>query len=358
MNFLLSDEQLSLQDSLAKMVEAQCNLREVHKVIDAKAGFHEGLWKEMVGFGAAGTVIGEDFGGLGLEMIDLALIAEVLGAKAAPTPFFGHALAGIAISLAGSKAQKKKWLPKLASGETLGTVAFGEGHGAWLPERWTVPAGDSLTGKKDLVPAVTEAGLVVVGLKGGKLALVETGSSGVTREALAGNDRTRPIGTLNLANAAAEPLTGARKAVGRLRDAALVLLAADAYGGAMRCVEMATEYAKVREQFGQKIGQFQALRHQLAMMALEAEPGRGLYWYAAHAWDHIQDKSESAAALAKAHLTDRYLQVSRDNVKAHGGIGFTWEYDAHLYVKRAMFDFTWAGVPSVHRKRYADLVGW
>lgn len=358
MNFLLSDEQLSLQDSLAKMVEAQCNLREVHKVIDAKSGFHEGLWKEMVGFGAAGTCIAEEYGGLGLELVDLALIAEVLGRKAAPTPFFGHALAGLAISLAGSKAQKKKWLPKLAAGEKLATVAFGEGNGQWLPEQWKVAAGKTLSGAKDKVPGVMEADLVVVGLKGGRLALVETGAEGVSRESLAGLDRTRPIGTLTLNGAAAEALPSGAKAIGRIRDAALVLLAADAYGGASLCVEMATEYAKVREQFGVRIAQFQALRHQLAMMALEAEPGRGLYWYAAHAWDHVQDKASSAAALAKAHLTERFLQVARDNIKAHGGIGFTWEYDAHLFVKRAMFDFVWGGAPAVHRRRYADLLGW
>jgi alkylation response protein AidB-like acyl-CoA dehydrogenase len=358
MNFLLSDEQTSLQDSLARLVEEECDLRAVHKVIDANDAMHAGLWSKMVEFGAAGTVIADEHGGLGLEMIDLALIAEVLGRKAAPTPFLGHALAGIAISLAGSDAQKKAWLPKLAAGEAIGSVAFGEGAGLWLPAEWQAAGEKKLSGTKDNVPSLMSADLVVVGLAGGALALVETEAAGVSREPLRGVDRTRPIGTLQLSAAAADPLPGGQAAVARLRDAALVLLAADAYGGASRCVEMASEYAKVREQFGKKIAEFQALRHQLAMMAVEAEPGRGLYWYAAHAWDHIQDKAEQAAALAKAHLTERYLQVARDNIKAHGGIGFTWEYDAHLFLKRAMFDFAWGGAPAVHRQRYADLVGW
>ena len=358
MNFLLSDEQQSLQDSLARLTEEECDLRAVHKVIDANDPLHAGLWAKMVEFGAAGTVIADQHGGLGLEMIDLALIAEVLGRKAAPTPFFGHALAGIAISLAGSDAQKREWLPKLASGKTVGTVALGEGEGVWLPEQWKASGEKKLSGTKDSVPGLMGAELVVVGLAGGALALVDAKGSGVTREPLRGVDRTRPIGTLKLSDAVAELLPQGKATVSRLRDAALVLLAADAYGGAMRCVEMASEYAKMREQFGVKIAQFQALRHQLAMMALEAEPGRGLYWYAAHAWDHISDKAEAAAALAKSHLTERYLQVARDNIKAHGGIGFTWEYDAHLFLKRAMFDFAWGGAPTVHRQRYADLVGW
>jgi alkylation response protein AidB-like acyl-CoA dehydrogenase len=358
MNFLLSDEQLSLQDTLARLVEEECDLRAIHKVIDAADPLHARLWARLIEFGAAGTTISDAHGGLGLEMIDLALIAEVLGRKAAPAPFFGHALAGIAVSLAGSDAQKKEWLPKLAAGQVTGTVALGEGGGAWLPADWKASGTKKVSGTKDSVPGVMNADLAVVGLAGGALALVETTSAGVSREPVAGVDRTRPIGTLTLTDAAAEPLPGGKNAVARLRDAALVLLAADAYGGATRCVEMATEYAKVREQFGVKIASFQGLRHQLAMMALEAEPGRGLFWYAAHAWDHIADKAESAAALAKAHLTDRYLQVARDNVKAHGGIGFTWEYDAHLFLKRAMFDFAWGGAPAVHRQRYADLVGW
>jgi alkylation response protein AidB-like acyl-CoA dehydrogenase len=143
-----------------------------------------------------------------------------------------------------------------------------------------------------------------------------------------------------------------------VRDAALVLLAADAFGGATRCVDMSVAYAKEREQFGMKIAQFQALRHQLANMAIETEPMRGLYWYAAHAFDHVKDKASYAAAMAKAHLADRYQQVARDATEAHGGIGYTWEYDVHIFLKRALFDFAWMGAPSVHRLRAADLAGW
>src|SRR5262245_61660380 len=140
MNFALSEQQVALQDSLARMIEEACNLRRVHAVMDGSGGFDAALWKQLVEFGAAGACIDEAHGGLGLKMIDLALIAEVLGNKAAPVPFLGHALAGIAIASAGSEAQKKAWLPKITSGEILATVALGEGDGAWLPEQWTLKA--------------------------------------------------------------------------------------------------------------------------------------------------------------------------------------------------------------------------
>jgi len=158
--------------------------------------------------------------------------------------------------------------------------------------------------------------------------------------------------------AACDELPGGPDAAGRVRDAALVLLAADAFGGAWRCVEMAVEYSKSREQFGVPIAHFQSLKHQLADMAVDVEPARALYWYAAHAFDHIPDESERSAAVAKAHLTDRYMQVARDTVEAHGGIGFTWECDVQLYFKRAMFDRTLLGTPREHRERAANLANW
>ena len=121
---------------------------------------------------------------------------------------------------------------------------------------------------------------------------------------------------------------------------------------------MSVEYAKLREQYGQPIAGFQGLRYQLVAMALATEPSRGLYWYAAHAWDAMPYKAAHAAAQAKAHLADTYLQITRDTVEAHGGIGFTWEHDTHLFMKRAMLNWAWLGSPSRHRLRAADLAGW
>jgi alkylation response protein AidB-like acyl-CoA dehydrogenase len=137
-----------------------------------------------------------------------------------------------------------------------------------------------------------------------------------------------------------------------------VLLAADALGGATRCVESSVAYAKTREQFGVPIGHFQALKHQLANMALEVEPSRALVWFAAHAFDALPGDAPRAAALAKAHLGDVYAQVARDTVEAHGGIGFTWECDVQIWFKRALFDRAFCGTPAEHRERAARLAGW
>jgi alkylation response protein AidB-like acyl-CoA dehydrogenase len=137
-----------------------------------------------------------------------------------------------------------------------------------------------------------------------------------------------------------------------------VLLAADAFGGAACCVDMAAAYALEREQFGTVIGRFQGLKHQRANMAVDVEPARGLYWYAAHAFDAVPADAQRMAALAKAHLGDRYLQAARDATEAHGGIGYTWEYPLHVWLKRAVFDRVYLGAPAEHRRRSAALAGW
>ncbi|MCK9540822.1 MAG: acyl-CoA/acyl-ACP dehydrogenase [Novosphingobium sp.] len=358
MNFLLFDEQLALVDTVRSLLRDKCDSQRVHKIFDVEgdARFDAELWAALAEMGIPAITVPEEHGGLGLEMIDLAIVAEALGHAAAPVPFFGHALATIAITLGGSEEQKAKWLPSLASGEKLATVAFGEGKSAWLPEEWTLSAADGIAGVKTLVPNAAEADLIVVGVTEG-FAVVEKGASYKTAR-LDSADRTRPVDTVTFEGAAAEVLANGKAVAGKVVDAAAVLLAADAFGGAERCVDMSVEYAKVREQYGQIIAGFQGLRYQLVGMALRTEPSRGLYWYAAHAWDALPDKAAHAAAQAKAHLTDTYLQVTRDTVEAHGGIGFTWEHDTHLYMKRAMLDWAWLGSPARHRLRAADLAGW
>jgi alkylation response protein AidB-like acyl-CoA dehydrogenase len=169
-------------------------------------------------------------------------------------------------------------------------------------------------------------------------------------------DRGRPLATLAFDGAPGEVL--ARGGAERLIDAASVLLAADAFGAAHQLVRMTAAYVSTRQQFGQPLAQFQAVKHQLASMALEVDPTRGLWWYAAHAFDQAPAEAPRAAALAKAHITDRAQQIARDAVEAHGGIGFTWECDVHLWFKRVMFDRLWLGAPELHRERYAALEGW
>ncbi len=357
MNFLLTEDQLALVDSVSNLLRDKCDPLQVHKVFNAQgdAQFDRDLWQALCELGVPAIMVPEAYGGLGLGMVDLAIVAEALGKAVAPVPLLGHALAALAITLGGSEDQKARWLPLLASGEVLATVALCEGKGGWLPEAWTL-AGPSMTGVKTLVPNAAEADLIVVGTADG-LALVEKGAA-YTCARIGSVDRTRPIDTVTFDGAAAEPLADGAAATTRLIDAAAVLIAADSFGGADHCVAMSVEYAKMREQYGQPIAGFQGLRYQLVAMALATEPSRGLYWYAAHAWDAMPDKASHAASQAKAHLADTYLQVTRDTVEAHGGIGFTWEHDTHLYMKRAMLNWAWLGSPSRHRLRAADLAGW
>lgn len=365
MNFLLSDDQLALLDGIEGLLRDSCDPLQVHRIFDVEgdAQFDAALWQQLIEMGLPAMFVSEAHGGLGMGMVDLAIVSELLGRFAAPVPWFGHVLATIAISLAGTEAQQAAWLPKLAAGEALATVAFGEGKGKWRPNEWAIDvSGDTLSGTKILVPNAAEADLIVVGLAGGKLALVEKGA-GYTATRLDSADRTRPVDTVVFDGAKVELLAGgetheAGTPAERLADAAAVLLSADAFGGAEHCVKMSVEYAKMREQYGQPIAGFQGLRYQLVKMALATEPSRGLYWYAAHAWDDVPAKAAHAAAQAKAHLAETYLQVTRDTVEAHGGIGFTWEHDTHIYMKRAMFDWSWAGDPHRNRARAADLAGW
>jgi alkylation response protein AidB-like acyl-CoA dehydrogenase len=358
-NFDLTDEQLMLQETVGQLLENECPITQLREIFDGDAGHDPALWKGMAEMGLAGLQIDEEYGGAGLEVLDLALVAETLGYHAAPGPFLGHALASLAIELAGSDAQKKARLPGLATGDQIATIALAEGDGAWLPESWGMAAQAKLSGTKQFVPFAELADVIVVGLAGGRFGVVEKGAAGLSFETVEGADATRRFSRVVFDATPCQLLDSTDVAVAqKVRDVALVLLAADAFGGASRLVEMSVEYAKTREQFGVTIGHFQALKHQLANMALSVEPSRGLYWYAAHAVDHAPDEAERVAAVAKAHITDAFMQVARDSVEAHGGIGFTWECDVQIWFKRAMFDRAFMGNPTLHRTRQAELAGW
>jgi len=354
MNFDLDDDQRAFEQTLLDFFQRDLPLPAVRDVMEG-TGTSDDLWKHLASFGVLGMAVAERHGGLGLELLDLAVAAETLGFVASPGPFLEHVVAALAISLGGSEAQQARWLPGLADGTVRATVALAEDGRRWLPGEWRLPGGERLAGRKRWVLNPAGADLLVVGTRGG-LALVER--SAVQRvDAVEALDLTRRLAHVDL-DGPAEPLGGDGDVAGRVIDAALILLAADAAGAARRCTSMAVDYAKHREQFGVTIGHFQALKHQLADLALESEPLRGLYWYAAHAWDHVAADRAKFAALAKAHVTERAVDVGRRAIEAHGGIGYTWEADVHLFLKRALFDRAYLGSPSQHRATVAALHGW
>jgi len=359
MDFDLSDEQRLLQETVAQFMDNECPLARLRELYDDEVGFDPVLWKGLAELGLAGIHLPGEYGGSELEILDLAVVAETLGSLAAPVPFLSHSLASLAISLAGSEEQKSRWLPGLASGEALATVALAEEGGGWMPDEWTVESGASITGAKEIVEFGEHADLFVVGLAGGRFGVVERNATGVEVQRIESADRTRRIARVSFDGTPIDLLEeGGTEAAERVRDVGLVLISADAFGGAAKLVDMSVEYAKNREQFGVTIGHFQGLKHQLANMAVEIEPTRALYWYAAHALDHVPDESARSAAIAKSHITERYQQVARDATEAHGGIGYTWEGDTQIWFKRAMFDRVFLGTPRVHQNRAADLAGW
>lgn len=359
MDFGLSEEQEMLQETLRGFVEGECPPTRLRELFDDDTGRAPDLWKGLAEMGIAGLAIPEEYGGAGLEVLDLALAAEVLGEGGTPGPFFGHAVAALAIARGGSEEQRAAWLPALASGDRIATVAFAEDDSAWQPDEWRCRLdGGALHGAKGYVPCSAEADLVVVGTAGGGLAVVERQASGVTAAPIEGVDRTRRLESLRFDGAPAEALAQGVEVAPGVRDAALVLLAADAFGAAWKLIRMTIDYCGTREQFETPLTQFQAVKHELANDALEIEPTRALFWYAAHAVDHLPDEASHAAALAKSHITDQAMGVARSCVELHGGIGFTWECDVHMWFKRIMFDRTFLGTPEVHRARSADLAGW
>ena len=357
MDFSLTEEQELLQHTVRSFVAKECPPQVVRAIFDGERQAVPALWKGLAEMGVSGLAVPESHGGAGLELLELALVAEELGRGAVPVPFLGHSLATLALAHGAGAAQQSAWLPRLASGAARATVALAEDGAGWLPGEWRVVLqGGRVRGRKQLVPEAEGAEIFVVGCRGGELALVEAGA-GVRVTPEAALDRGRPLATVAFEDAPAERL-GAEDAAARLVDAGSVLLAADAFGAAHQLVRATAAYLQSRQQFGQPLAQFQALKHQLANMALDVDPARGLWWYAAHAFDHAPAEASRAAALAKAHITERAMQVARDAVEAHGGIGFTWECDVHIWFKRVMFDRLWLGAPELHRERYAALEGW
>jgi alkylation response protein AidB-like acyl-CoA dehydrogenase len=358
MDFGLSEEQELLQETVRGFVRGECPPPRLRQVVEA-GGFDPGLWKGLAELGCAGLALPEAHGGAGLELLECALVAEALGGGAFPGPFLGHTLAGLAILHGGNDAQRARWLPALASGERIASVAFGEPGERWLPESWTARLeGGRLSGEKTSVPHAEAAQLAVVGTAGGGLAVVETSSAGVVLERVDALDRTQRIAALRFADAPAEALPRGAEAAARVVDAGLALLAADAFGAAWRMIELTRDYTQARKQFGQPLARFQAVKHQLANLVTDTEPCRALVWFAAHAFDHRTAESPKASAIAKAHVTEVAMQVARGAFELHGGIGFTWECDLQLWYKRALFDRHFLGTPDLHHDRSTRLGGW
>jgi alkylation response protein AidB-like acyl-CoA dehydrogenase len=356
-NFDLTTDQQLLAETIDRMFVSRFPLSYVREMFDGSEGHDDDLWRAYSELGLFAILVPTEYGGIGGDLLDLGIAAERLGYAAAPGPFLEHVLATLAIAIGGSSDQKRHWLPGLAEGRLRATLAVAETPARWTMEEWTLGANARLQGEKQWVPYPELADVTVVGTSDG-LTLVRKAAPGLSVLRRQGIDRTRRLATVGFDGVEHEPLPAGRHEVERVRDAALILLSADAYGAAARCVDMSVEYAKTREQFGVTIGHFQALKHQLADLALEVDTARFLYWYAAHAFDHLPHVAPRFAALAKSHVTESAVQAGRRAVEYHGGIGFTWAHDIHFFLKRAIFDRAYFGDPAVQRARVAALNDW
>jgi hypothetical protein len=344
MNFDFSDEQKFLKGEARRFLEARCGISVVRGILnDPARGYDEALWKSVAAQGWLGAAVPEAYGGLGLSHLELCVIAEEVGRVLAPIPFASTVyFVAEALLLAGSEAQKSKWLPRIAAGETIGCFATVERPGA-LDEAQVqarVEVG-KLTGVK--VP-VTDGGVaalaVVLAKEGGGLSLflVDLSGSGVSRQALETLDPTRGAAKLTFAAVAAEPLGEAGEGMAlaqAVMDRAAVLLAFEQIGGADRALEMAKEYALSRYAFGRPIGSYQAIKHKLADMYIKNELARSNAYYGAWALTSGAAELPLAAAAARVSACEAFWFSAKENLQTHGGMGFTWEVDCHLFYRRA-----------------------
>ncbi|MGH7966467.1 MAG: acyl-CoA dehydrogenase family protein [Candidatus Binatia bacterium] len=377
MDFGLSEEQELLQQSARDFLNQECPPALVRKLYSDPDGFSRELHSKMAEMGWTGLLIPPDYNGLGLSMLDMALLLEEMGRAVVPGPFlFSSVLATLALMHGGTAAQKQTWLPRFAAGESVGTLALSEENDRLDAEGVTLQAektnaGYLISGTKMFVPFAAVADVMVTAVRtsddgdeGISLVLIERGCPGLSISPLEIFDQTRRAYEVGFSNVTV-PHTALLGQEGhgwailtRIIDAACVALAADSLGGAQRALEMAVEYTKTRTQFGRPVASFQALKHMAAEMVSDIEPARSLVWYAAYAFDYeAPQEAARAAAMVKARLSDVYSHTANRAVQMHGGIGFTWEHDMHFWLKRAKWNEIAFGDPSYHRERIMRLEG-
>ena len=370
MNFAFSEEQEELRKTVRSFLDAKSPETAVRELMETAEGYDTAVWNQMgAEMGLQGLIIPEEFGGSGYSYVELGVVLEEMGRSLLCAPFFSTvALAANALLHSGDEAAKKAYLPGIASGETIATLAFTEPSGKWDEAGITMPATGSgsdftLTGTKSFVLDGHTASLIIVAARTGKgvsLFAVDGGAAGLTRTALSTMDQTRKQAKLEFANTPAK-LIGTEgegwTVLNRVLDLAAVALAAEQVGGAQKVLDMAVEYAKVRVQFGRPIGSFQAIKHKCADMLLEVESAKSAAYYAMWCAAELNDELPSVASLAKAYCSEAYFHATAENIQIHGGIGFTWEHPAHLYFKRAKSSELLFGDPTYHRELLAQRIG-
>jgi alkylation response protein AidB-like acyl-CoA dehydrogenase len=378
MDLSFDQEQEALRTSARDFLSAHSASADVRRAMETESGWDPELWQRIgTELGWPAVVIPEAYGGLGLGPIELVALMEEMGAALLCSPFFSSVcLAGGVLLAGGSEEQKQALLPEIASGQTVATVAFTEASGRWDASGIDATARRDgpdwiLSGQKTFVPDGGSANLLLVAtrLEGSEaeegvcLFAVPATAEGVTTRSLPTVDQTRRQGEVVLdevripGDALVGPAGGGWPILSGAIDGALIALAAEQLGGAQRCLDMTVAYAKERHQFGRPIGSFQAIKHKCADMMVLVESARSAVYYAAAAQAEGDPELPTLASLAKAYCSDAYFRCAAESIQIHGGVGFTWEYDVHLYFKRAKSSETLLGDATFHRERIAGRVG-
>src|SRR6266436_456463 len=377
MNFGFNEEQELLRSTARKFFDNECASETVRKLMDGPEGMTPDLWKKIAEQGWTGLIFADEHGGMGLGFVDLVVLMEEMGRAVVPGPFFSTVLlGGLAIREAGTDAQKKAWLPKISSGEARATLAWMEPSAELGARGITLTAtakgaGFTLDGTKLFVHDANTADVIVVAARtasgkspeeGVSLFLVPKGTPGLSVTLLPTMDQTRKLCEVAFKNVevGADALMGQAGSgwapLARVIDRATVALCAEMCGGAQKVLEMTVEYAKIRQAFGRPIGSYQGVKHKAADMLVDVENSKSITYYAAWAMDENVPEGPLAVSMAKAYVSDAYRRVAGAGIQLHGGIGFTWEHDLHLYFKRAKgSEFTF-GDATWHRERVAQLV--
>ena len=339
MNFDFSDDQKLLKEQVRKFLGDKCPTKVVRRVLDGNESFAGEVWQGLIDLGVPGIGIPEAYGGLGMSPLELCVVAEEIGRAAAPVPFdTSVVLATEALKLAGSEAQKKKWLPLLASGKAIGTIAVAEGAQPAKPRTTTTTFGGGRLNGKKIPVADGEAATFAIVVAKTSLVLVELDQKGVTRRRVETIDPARKHCELTFADANAE-LLGAEgegwSLLERLYDTAAIYFAFAQVGGAEAAMYMARDYALQRQAFGRAIGSYQAIKHKLADCYVKLELARSNAYYGAMMLTDGGADLPLAAAAARIAATEAYDFASKENIQTHGGIGFTWEADTQFHLRRA-----------------------
>jgi alkylation response protein AidB-like acyl-CoA dehydrogenase len=357
MEFGLDYDQKLMQDSVNRALDRVCPLGRVREAADANE-IAEDVWLALVELGIPGLLIPEQFGGVGLKLLDAALVSEALGRHVAPVPFVASCvMAPLALLHAGSPAQQSKWLPRLAAGEITAGVAISEQIAGARDGCGVIAKDGRLNGRAMFAMDFDDAAFFIVADTENKLHLVDATAKGITENPLTTIDLTRSLGEVSFTDVEAEPLAHGN-ALAALRDAGWTMLAADTLGAGWQMIEKAVDYSKDRKQFDRVIGSFQAVKHLCAEMAAELEPGRSLVWYAAHAFDAIPSDASVSAAHAKSYLSEIGRFVARTATEVHGGIGITDLLGLHFWFKRIGLNRQLLGGPERVRHLAAVMQGF